>query len=266
MGALDAFDELLVRVERGAAATMLVAMGSFVFLDVAHRVAVRDDSLLGNPLVTGGVAVVVAMLAFRTRGHPGWAVRGLVVGAALTGAQEAFVRLVPNGLVWSQTAALALTLWLGTIGASLAAYERRHLALDVGSKLWPPAVAPKVAALGHLVTAAFCVGLLWLGWRSLFGYTADGSFVGGHVQAWAESDGAAGVLPGTVLPKWLAVAAIPYGMASLCFRFCLEAYRTWTGRITLDGGDDTLHQLGIEAPVDGAPTPGAPTTGARSQA
>jgi TRAP-type C4-dicarboxylate transport system permease small subunit len=75
----------------------------------------------------------------------------------------------------------------------------------------------------------------------------DGAAVGGHLQVWSDSDGAAGVLPGTAIPKWAAVAAIPYGMAALAFRFTLEAWRTWTGRIVLDGGDDTLHQLGIDA-------------------
>lgn len=247
MSALDALDGALVRAERAVGAAMLAAMGGFVFLDVLHRVAVRQDSLLGNPLFTGAVAVVISTLAWRTRGHERWPLFGVVTGLGFTAAQEVFVRVVPNGLVWSQSAALALTLWLGTIGASLAAYERRHLALDVGSKLWPPSVAPKVAALGHLVTAAFCVGLLWLGWRSLFGYAADGGAVGGHWQVWSESAGSAGVLPGTSIPKWAAVAAIPYGMAALAFRFGLEAWRTWTGQIVSDGSDETLHQLGIDA-------------------
>lgn len=252
MSAVDALDGALVRAERAVAATMLAAMGGFVFLDVLHRVANRDGSLLGNPLVSGGAIAVLAMLAWRTRGQARWPLYGAVTGLAVTAAQELFVWLVPNGLVWSQTAALALTLWLGTIGASLAAHERRHLALDVGSKLWPPSVAPKVAAIGHLVTAAFCVALLWLGWRSVFGYNVDGVAVAGHLQTWSDSDGAAGVMPGTVIPKWAAVAAIPYGMAALTFRFCLEAWRTWTGRVALDG-DDTLHQLGIDAPEDDAP-------------
>jgi TRAP-type C4-dicarboxylate transport system permease small subunit len=253
MSALDALDDALVRAERAVAAIMLAAMGGFVFLDVLHRVASRQDSILGNPLVTGGALTVAATLGWRTRGEARWPLYGVVTGVGFTAAQETFVRLVPNGLVWSQTAALALTLWLGTIGASLAAHERRHLALDVGSKLWPPTVAPKVAAVGHLVTAAFCVALLWLGWRSVFGYSVDGVAVAGHLQTWQDSDGASGVLPGTVIPKWAAVAAVPYGMAALTFRFCLEAWRTWTGRVALDG-DDTLHQLGIDAPEEGAPS------------
>ena len=158
--------------------------------------------------------------------------------------QILFVKLVPNGLVWSQTLALALTLWLGTMGASLAAHSRRHLALDIGSKLWPASMAPKIAAIGHLCTAAFCLGLIFLAGRSIFGFELSGTHVPGHLDIWRDSDGAGGTLSGTGIPKWLASLAIPYGMAVIAFRFTLDAYRTWTGQLAI-GEDDTLHQLGI---------------------
>ena len=134
----------------------------------------------------------------------------------------------------AQPFALALTLWVGMIGASLAAHERRHLALDVGSKLWPVSLRPWAAAAGHLVTALFCIVTLVLGWTSL----------GGHFTLWMETDGGGGTLSGTSIPKWAAVAAIPWGMGTLAFRFLLEAVRTVRGEVPADA-DDTLHQLGI---------------------
>lgn len=235
MSTLRALDEALLRAERFAAAAMLAGMGLVVFLDVSHRVATRTGSLLANPLVMAPVAALVAVLAFRTRGHPRAIPYGVATGVGLVLAQQLFVRVLPNGLVWSQTLALALTLWLGCIGASIAAHERRHLALDVGSKLWPPAVAPKAAAVGHVITAAFCALLLWLGFRSVLQ----------HLDLWQSTGGAGGTLSGTAIPKWAAAAAIPYGMAALTFRFLYEAWRTWTGELAV-GGDDTLHQLGID--------------------
>lgn len=252
IAALDRIDTAIVRGERVVVSGMLGVMGLLVFLDVVHRVSTRGGSLLAQPAFVAVASAVVAVLAFRTRGAPNAAVKGIVVGTALAAAQFAFVRLLPNGLVWSQTLALALTLWLGTMGASLAAHERRHLALDIGSKLWPPSIAPKVAALGHVLTALFCLGILALSMRSLFGYSIDGSHVPGHLDVWRESDGAAGTLSGTGIPKWAAFLSIPYGMIVLAFRFCLEAAKTWMGMVEL-GGDDTLHQLGIEGdPVAGA--------------
>jgi TRAP-type C4-dicarboxylate transport system permease small subunit len=231
------FDEALFRVERMVVAAMLGSMGLVVFLDVLHRVSTRGGSLLANPLVTGGVTALLGVFAMRTRGDSSGTgvAKGLGIGVGFAAAQVGFVQLVPNGLVWSQTLALALTLWLGLIGASLAAHDHRHLALDVGSKLWPPHIAPKVAALGHIVTAAFCVLVLVLGYRS----TSQ------HIDLWEQTAHAGGTLSGTAIPKWFAAAAIPYGMLALSFRFTLEAIRTWTGDLPI-GGDDTLRQLGIE--------------------
>ncbi len=231
------FDALLFRAERGVVAVMLAGMGSFVFLDVFHRVSTRTESLLANPLFTGAVAAVLGVFAMRTRGDTSGAGvgKGVAVGVGFAVCQFGFVRLVPNGLVWSQTFALALTLWLGLIGASLAAHDGRHLALDVAAKLWPPALAPKVVALGHLVTAGFCVLVLVLGYRSTIQ----------HIDLWQQTEHAGGTLSGTSIPKWFAAMAIPYGMLALAFRFTLEAVRTWRGEIEI-GGDDTLKQLGIQ--------------------
>jgi len=236
-------DHALYRFERAVVAAVLGVMGLVVFLDVAHRVSTRSGSWLADPLVIAVVAAVVAVLGFRTRGASQSIVKGLVVGVGVAAAQWVFVKAVPNGLVWSQPMALGLTLWLGTIGASLAAHERRHLALDIGSKLWPESMVRTVAALGHACTAVFCVLVLGLAMRS----------VGEHFALWRETGGAAGNLSGAsavlfgtrvMIPTWLAALAIPYGMAMLAFRFSLEAVRVATGRIAVEV--DELAQLGIQ--------------------
>lgn len=237
-------DAVIVRAERFVVAALLSVMGFVVFLDVVHRVSTRVDSPLNNPVVVSIGGAVIAAAAFHTRGSLSPVPKGVGVGLGVALGQILFVKLVPNGLVWSQTLALALTLWLGTMGASLAAHSRRHLALDIGSKLWPPSIAPKVAAIGHLCTAAFCLGLIFLAGRSIFGFEMSGTHVPGHLDIWRESDGAGGTLSGTGIPKWLASLSIPYGMAVIAFRFTLDAYRTWTGQLAI-GEDDTLHQLGI---------------------
>lgn len=238
-GGLAWFDEALLVGEKRVVAAIVLVMGAAVFADVFHRqTPAADAEHLGSWLVVAALGTVVAALALRWRGERYAAPRGAGVGVGVAVAGFFFKLGFPDGLVWSQPFALALTLWLGMVGASLAAHERRHLALDIGSKLWPAHLAPKMAAIGHLVTGAFCVLLLVLAARSL----QD------HWSLWQDTEHAGGTLSGTAIPKWTAAAAIPYGMAVLAFRFTLEAWRTWTGQIALPG-DDTLHQLGIQEPV-----------------
>lgn len=258
---LDRVDGWIYRMERRAVAAMLGVMGFVVFLDVVYRVsATRDsplvpdalESALGSaavPVWGGLVLAVLGVLAFRTRGDAAAAPKGLAVGAASGVLLFAYITLLPNGLVWSQTLALSLTLWMGMTGACIAAYQRRHLALDVGSKLWPPSVAPKVSAVGHFVTAAFCALVVVLGLMSVFGTGSGESRIPGHLDSWIDSDFAGGTMTGTVIPKWLVMSSIPVGMVILAFRFTLQGVKVWTGREEL-GGDDTLRQLGLEEEVE----------------
>ncbi len=230
-------DDAVYQVERAVVAAMLALMGTVVFLDVMFRVTTREGSLLGNPVVIALLFAVLGTAAYHTRGDERALGKGLAVGVVVATAQAIFVRVLPNGLVWSQTLALALTLWLGTIGASLAAHDRRHLAMDIGGKLWPAWLVPKVAAAGHVATALFAFLLVYLSTRSVVA----------HWDLWVATDGAAGNLAGLAIPKWFPAASIPYGMTVVGLRFLREAWRTLNGEIEL-GGDDTLHQLGIGEP------------------
>lgn len=240
---LSRIDQLLYRIERATVAGMLALMGVVVFFDVLHRVSSHTGPL-ANPVVIGLSFTALGTFAVLTRGGSMAPFKGIAVGLGVATGQQLFVRALPNGLVWSQPFALALTLWLGLIGASLAAYERRHLALDVGSRLWPAWLAPKVSAVGHFVTAATCLFLLWLGMRSIFGYELDGRVVAGHYAVWSGSEGAAGNISGVDIPKWVVFLSVPYGMIVLAFRFTLQGWRVWTGQEALSE-DDTLQQLGL---------------------
>ena len=254
MGGILKLDEAIFRLEKSLVAIMLMAMGVVMFLAVAHRAGIAMTNPQDAPefflsmasaeswptVAPGLVAILasgVAVVAWGSRKgtDTSTAIRnGVITGVVLTGLEWLFVTFLPSGLVWAQSFALSLLLWLSMLGASLAAHDRRHLALDIGSKLWPESLRPKVAALGHVVSAIFCLVLLFLAISS----------VGSHLSAWLDSEGAAGVLSGTRIPKWFAAAAIPYGTIALAFRFLLDAYRTLTNTMPEDG-DETLHQLGI---------------------
>ena len=262
MGLPGRINEALVQVERAAVWIILVLMGLIMFLAVAHRPAIAminprsaPDFFLsafgeeawinwGGMLGMFFIASSVAVLALRTRGSLQSLPFGLGIGAGITVFERIFVSLFPNGIVQAQPIALSLLLWLSLLGASLAAYDRRHLSVDFGSKLWPEAMRPKVAAISQVVTAVFCLVLCWLGVRS----------TGDQFHMWVNSDGAAAVLSGTAIPRWFAVSAIPYGMLTLSFRFSLEAVKAW--RNDLEEVDE-LHLLGIKS----EPAANAPSTG-----
>ncbi len=251
---LGVIDEFLYRQEKRVVAAMLLTMGVMVFFDVMHRVSTREGSFLANPAIMVAIASVVATLAFVTRGTSQAIGKGIATGIAIIAGQQVFIRVMPNGLVWSQTLAMAFTLWLGMIGACLAAHDRRHLALDVGSKLWPASIAHRVAAVGHFITALFSFGILFLSIRS----------VGEHYHTWASTEGAAGTLTGLPVPKFAVFAAIPIGMAILGFRFTLEGIKVWLGLQEV-GGDDTLRQLGIEDVAAEAAATAAPASSGASK-
>ncbi len=226
-------DDAIYRFERAAVAAILLAMGAFVFLDVVHRLATRQGGYFASPVRAGLTAALVVALAQRSRGRTPWPA-ALAAGAFVTIGLKVFVVAIPNGLVWSQTAALSLTLWLGMFGASLAAHDRRHLALDIGTQIWPKAWVGRVTAVGHVATAAFCVLLAGLGLRSM----------AAHHALWVATDGAGGNLAGLAIPMWFPAAALPYGATVLALRFASEGWQTWHGTLPA-GVEDPLHHLGL---------------------
>ncbi len=234
------------RAEQRFVALAMAVMGVVVFLDVVHRVASRPMSALTK----AGVFLVLwgfSYGALRLRGvsktaaslaPPQSVGKSLGFSFALTlglyAFLWAFLTVLPNGLVWSQTLGLVLMLWVGVVGASLATAERRHLALDLGSKLWPKRALPYVQAVGNVVTAAFCLALAALAVWSLKDHWKD----------WRDTQGAGGVFAALPIPKWAAYLAIPTGFLAMAVRFFLQA---------LDGAkkgtveeDDAMHLLGMK--------------------
>jgi TRAP-type C4-dicarboxylate transport system permease small subunit len=244
-------DDALYRFERVATAVCLAVMGVIVFTDVVHRVATRQEGLLLrliapvlDPSIAARVAPVLGFVltalvcgaALRTRGVTSVTRRwtgALILAAVAWGAVIGLVWLLPNGLVWSQTIGLALMLWVGMIGASLATRERRHLALDIGPRALPERARPYATALGHLITSLFCLLLVILSVES----------VRRHLGDWRDTGGAGGVLIGTPIPKWVAFLAIPYGFIAMSVRFVAEARAVARGERA--EGDSTLHMLGL---------------------
>jgi TRAP-type C4-dicarboxylate transport system permease small subunit len=204
---LQRIDAAIYRVERQVVAWAMVVMGLVVALDVVHRVATRQNGFLERavrrilPDSLGGSAATVASVliglvglaafyaVFRRRGvasKPRALLYAAIAVGVFWGLVELYVRAVPSGLVWSQTLGLALMIWAGFVGSSLATRERRHLSLEIGPRLFPARARKYVVALGHLVTAGFCVFLLVLAIWSVtqhYGDWTDSGHEGGTFTA-----------------------------------------------------------------------------------
>ncbi|MBL9039279.1 MAG: TRAP transporter small permease [Archangium sp.] len=252
--------ERVYRIERRFVSMAMVVMGSVVFLDVIHRVASRErgivmrfvgeDKAWANPLGTALgllLAVTLVQAALRLRGQPPGAKtwgRAALFTAIGYAALRLFLFVLPNGLVWSQTLGLVLMLWVGLVGASISAKEHRHLALDLGSKLWPAKVLPYVQAVGNFVTAAFCFFFAVLAVVSLRG----------HFNDYSDTGGAGGTFVALPIPKWAAFSVVPVAFLVMGVRFVAQGIDNLRGEVE---EDDALHMLGLEEPkVDAANTAG----------
>jgi TRAP-type C4-dicarboxylate transport system permease small subunit len=212
---------------------MLAGMSVVVFVDVVHRIFSRSPGrlaiilggLTGQPAATIDLwvapAIILATLfalsygAIKTRartrdlqlGRGPLALRAFGVTAGLTLVMQTFLWLRPEGVVWAPYGALVTLLWVGLIGASMATYKGRHLALEMGEKLWPEAARPWVRRLAGLVTSAFALLIVVLGSISL----AD------HFASWAR-DPSADLIPAVDWPKWLVFVVVPYAFGMIALR------------------------------------------------
>lgn len=243
------WSDKLADVEKRFVSIAMAVMGIVVFLDVAHRVSstrgglsqrVFGDSDAGVAAATVAVTaiwIIAVRGALAMRQEPGGArawIKSVVVVAAGFGALKLFVLVLPNGLIWSKTLGLVLMLWIGLIGASLATHERRHLALDLGSKLWPKKWLPAIQGIGNLVTAFFCVTMAALAIVSIKAHFGD----------WQDTDGAGGIYPDLPIPKWIAFLVMPLGFGLMTLRFVAQAMESFAGKIE---EDDAMHMIGMDA-------------------
>lgn len=260
MKAILTINRAIHRAEQLLAGLLFLAMAALMFVSVTHRVFSREEGrlsglllgLLGklgvgadpatihgpvsaalNLLLTLGV--VYAALRTRRTDQPMPRGRSLAIAAGITVALGVLVKLVlvmlPNGIVWGPVVSLCCMLWVAFLGASLATYEKQHLALEMGEKLWPARAMPYVRRLAMAVTAAFTTLLLVLSVISL----KD------HYAGWVTNHLAGNLLP-TAIPKWVVFLILPYTFAIMTLRF-LGA--VWSG--VTSGGD--AH--GIPASIGG---------------
>jgi TRAP-type C4-dicarboxylate transport system permease small subunit len=244
---LQKIDHGVYQAERWLAGGLFLLMVVVMFLMVTQRVFSRPEGRLGvwlidrfgiepafaygtlSTIIHLAVTFVLCLAAFVTmkplRGGKLklWLAIPGAVGA--TGILVGYVKLVlwffPNGLIWGSKFSLAAMLWVGFLGASIATYEKRHLALEMGEKLWPAKAARFVRALAYLSAAAMCGLLLYLAVVSVLD----------HHHTWQNSRHLTGILLLELpIPNWLVFMIFPYTFGVMTLRFLGQHAAALAGR------------------------------------
>lgn len=231
-------DEALFRGERALVVALVAVMAIAVFLDALHRVFAAGEGRIERllvailpasaeplargwlaPGVVGALTFGVLLAAGRTRKRSGplpSLMRTAAVAAAGTAAAAGLVRALvlglPNGLPWSQQLALCAMLWVGFLGASIAARNRTHLALEVAARIWPTNLRPAADGVARALACGF----------SLFLAALAVGFARFHYAEWAESDGAAGLFEGFPAPRFAVFGFLPLPLVSMGLRFLVH--------------------------------------------
>jgi C4-dicarboxylate transporter, DctQ subunit len=82
-----------------------------------------------------------------------------MLGLAFT--QVVMRNLFSSGIEWADVTIRHMVLWVGLLGASVAAKEKRHLSIDIASRIIPAKFYHLVEALLCLVTFSVCGLLFW---------------------------------------------------------------------------------------------------------
>ncbi len=109
----------------------------------------------------------------------------VAVLVAIAGAQIVLRNLFGGGLVWADPLMRTLVLWVGLVGAVVAAQHDNHIAINVLARLLPPGLKRWTRVLTDLTTAAVCAALAWTGGALIISEYEGGALAFGRVPVWA---------------------------------------------------------------------------------
>jgi TRAP-type C4-dicarboxylate transport system permease small subunit len=138
---------------------------------------------------------------------------GLFLGAMILLAFSQIVlrNALGAGLSWVEPLVRYLVLWVGFMGAALAAREGRHISIDVVTRRLPEAGRRVLTAASRAASAGVC------GWLTV----AGAKFVRAEAQL--------GDRTFLDLPVWIPEAVIPAAFALMAARFLLGSIESFRG-------------------------------------
>lgn len=219
---LRRIDQLWCLGERWLCGAMFLTMSLLVFLGVVASVFAGRREWVDVVVLFG-----FTWLALRTRAvkegerrlsHPLSLAIAAGVTAALSGLVVVYTDRYPGGITEVRPLALCMMLWVALLGASIATFERGHLALEMGEKLWPARIRHIIRALARGLAAGCCLLLFYLSWvavKQRYGFWASSS-------QGLRSD----IVPGLTewgVPAWAVLAIMPYTFAAMTVRMLAQS-------------------------------------------
>lgn len=212
----------------GATALMVIAVAISVSWSIFTEVAAHLDGQGVGATAALGLAVWLALCLFAVRtARPAWGWSrvgpvGALLGAGILALGFALIWLLPNGLIFSQKLALGLMMWVVFLGSSIAARQRRHIAVQAAQRLIPAKYERPHAALSLLFAAAFTLFLVWVGARYCWTNFTD----------WRDSGHLVGLFEPTLgIPNWAVSLSVPLGLGITAARFMGQAVAVYSGHM-----------------------------------
>ncbi|MBK9036919.1 MAG: TRAP transporter small permease [Myxococcales bacterium] len=211
-------DALWHQGERLLCGMIFLVMALMVFASVVTET-------FGNRRHVSDVVILagLCLMAVRTRavkeGETPWswpASLGIaaIATVVIAGSVYLYTERFAGGFIWAQKLALVMMIWVALLGASMATYDRSHLALEFGEKIWPARVRPYIQALALAVASAFCAAALLLAVDLVTHQRHEGLRV--DANRW--------------LPTWAAFVIVPYAFGAMAIRLLAQATTTATGK------------------------------------
>ncbi|MBI5731031.1 MAG: TRAP transporter small permease [Ignavibacteriales bacterium] len=136
--------------------------------------------------------------------------------------------LFDGGFIWAKELAAFLMIWVGFVGASLAAKENKHIVVGIPEKLFPKKVLPYVSLFASVIIFTVTILIAYLG----FNYVLE-------TKEFGETSLVLNI------PLWIVQIIIPASLVIIAFRFIGIGIQIFKGKILSigAGGKEELTQI-----------------------
>ncbi len=136
----------------------------------------------------------------------------LLMMILLAVAQIVLRNVVGESLVWADPFLRVAVLWIGLLGAGIAARDNSHIAIDVATRYLPERLARLSGVLLAFFSAVVC------------------AVVGWYALLFVQSEYEYGTMAFAHVPAWICQVIMPFAFAMIAVRYLIIAVGTAMGR------------------------------------